>query len=405
MSTSPKNAAPKNNGSTSKAGQSGAGQTDDSENDPLQKLKQQHAELKALLIKNGEAGVEHMELVRAIARLWVPHTIVEEEVIYPAVSAKLTDQSSVREAQVRRDLVKILLRDLLREAPEAEFFEAKLNVLRAELAVLMKLEEKPTHGLLALGAANGVDVETLRPHLERFRGQFERDAEEDALHPPAPRSLRFNSAGVSKETDTMQRQQKTTPERDDQGRFMSERDRHRARPEFWPEFSVEFFFARRALLGARAWRMVWRGIPKAIPGASRRGWDERDPGVARAAASRPAVALRMTTSAAGVRSRDRPATMRVHRVAAMADGSAIRRVTPRLRDADGTIGEVKVATTIVRRAVAPRTMTIAGVRSRDRPATDEIRSSGRVPRSRTVPAIRRSPLNEALTVLMGRSGK
>jgi hypothetical protein len=161
--------------------------------------------------------------VRELAAAWVPHTRIEEEILLPEVEAKATD-AAFGEAQVCRDLAKILLADLLRGGDD-EYFDAKLAVLGREIGQLIELEERPKTGLLALAASGGVDMKALGSSIESRSAEFQADAEDD-VKPPKPHSLRYPGFGRGwnpKERDTMARHM-DMPERDERGRFVSDDD-------------------------------------------------------------------------------------------------------------------------------------------------------------------------------------
>jgi len=189
-------------------------------------LKNQHAEIRAILAKGGSDPTDGDALVREIATVWLPHTMLEEEVLYPAARDSGVDTKALEQAQVRRDLAGILLADLLRGAQDEAFFGAKLVVLAQQIAQLMEWEEKPKEGLLALAAAGGVDMKSLLLRLQERSDQNKQDAEANTIEPPEPRSLRtrgFGTARHPQENRDMARQSNMR-ERDDQGRFMSDED-------------------------------------------------------------------------------------------------------------------------------------------------------------------------------------
>jgi hypothetical protein len=189
-------------------------------------LKEQHAQIRAVLANSGEDASERREVIREIAAAWVPHVQLEEEILYPAaresVEAKTLDQ-----AQVQRDLAGILLGDLLRGSEDDPFLDAKFAVLTQQISQIMEFEEKPKDGLLALVAASGVDMKSLLPRLQEQSEENKRNAEADISEPPEPRSLRTRVSGRGRrpeESEDMARQSSNMRERDEHGRFMSDDD-------------------------------------------------------------------------------------------------------------------------------------------------------------------------------------
>ena len=96
----------------SKSGKT-APQTDDTgtETGLLAEMKQQHREVEALITKP-DAATDLKSIVEQIAEKWIPHTLIEEQIILPAIEKAGANEPALSEATVRRDLVKLLLADL-----------------------------------------------------------------------------------------------------------------------------------------------------------------------------------------------------------------------------------------------------------------------------------------------------
>jgi len=193
-----------------------------------EQMRQQHRQIEALLTEqqdDARAG----DLAQRIADLWIPHTLIEEQLLMPALEQAGAREPAVAEAAVRRDVVKVLLSDLTHGADDPQA-AAKLAVLSSELESLIALEERPETGVLALAEAHDVDLNELRPEIERRRAQMQADTEggrEEALEPA---SLRFFQSGAKrqgKEYSSMP-YESNTRERDRYGRFQSDDDDRRS---------------------------------------------------------------------------------------------------------------------------------------------------------------------------------
>jgi hypothetical protein len=186
-------------------------------------LKEQHAEIRRMVGEGIDDAAE-------FARVWVPHTIIEEEILAPEAEEKGVDAEILMRAGVERDLIKLLLRDILAD-PDPATLPARTKVLGARALELIDMEEKPRQGLIALAKASGVDLADIQRRAVERNNQLSETAERRSLRIPAPRSLRTwgaRSLNHPEEKDEMPRQSNMR-ERDDQGRFMSDDDRYQGR--------------------------------------------------------------------------------------------------------------------------------------------------------------------------------
>ena len=96
-------------------------------------LKKQHKEVKALFkkVEGTENARQRRQLLNEISQSLEGHTLIEEEIFYPAVRGLQTEQAEemVLEAYEEHHVVKLVLAELPRVNPEDERFEAKMTVL------------------------------------------------------------------------------------------------------------------------------------------------------------------------------------------------------------------------------------------------------------------------------------
>ena len=100
-------------------------------------LTRQHQALQASLAKRSEADVDYPTVVKEFAVLWLPHQAVEAEILTPALRDSGWDQAKLAESEVRKDIINILLADLLQNEDD-EFREAKLDRLAGEMDALVE---------------------------------------------------------------------------------------------------------------------------------------------------------------------------------------------------------------------------------------------------------------------------
>src|SRR4029078_10637189 len=109
--------------------------------------------------------------------MWVPHTIIEEKLIVPLLAEDSDKPESLNEAQVQRDIAKLLVADLMRSSDDDPYYAAKCSVAMNLMTTIMDAEEKPREGLYALVAKVMEADESLDQRVEDLRRQIEQNAE------------------------------------------------------------------------------------------------------------------------------------------------------------------------------------------------------------------------------------
>jgi hypothetical protein len=95
------------------------------------------------------------------------HTMIEEEIFYPAFRGKI-DDDMLDEAQVEHDGAKVLINDIESADASEPYFDAKVQVLSEEIQHHVHEEEMYSDGMFALCRKTDVDlVALLQPMLER----------------------------------------------------------------------------------------------------------------------------------------------------------------------------------------------------------------------------------------------
>lgn len=99
--------------------------------DAIALLKEGHRKVEDLFEQAEKARDEDRKKmpVQQICTELIIHTIVEEEIFYPARKDKIEDDGLRDEAYVEHDGAKVLIAELLDSEPDAEFHDAKVTVL------------------------------------------------------------------------------------------------------------------------------------------------------------------------------------------------------------------------------------------------------------------------------------
>ena len=131
-------------------------------------LKKQHKEVKALFkkLEGTENPRMRRQLLNEVARALEGHTLIEEEIFYPAIQGLETQKAEemVMEAYEEHHVVKLVLAELPRVKPEDERFEAKMTVLSELVMHHVEEEEKEMFKLAQKLGRN--ELESLGEQME-----------------------------------------------------------------------------------------------------------------------------------------------------------------------------------------------------------------------------------------------
>ena len=111
------------------------------------------------------------------------HTIIEEEIFYPAIEGKV-EEDLLKESFVEHDAAKVLIAEIEAGGPSDEYYDAKVKVLKEEIEHHVKEEEKPKEGLFAQTREADVDLKELGERIQMRKQALEEEIEAGGL--PAP---------------------------------------------------------------------------------------------------------------------------------------------------------------------------------------------------------------------------
>ena len=209
----------------------------------IELLKADHREVDHLFeqFQSARGRQQRKKLVKQIATALNAHTIIEEEIFYPACSKHGIEEDDLDEAQVEHDTIKLLVRELMEGSLDDDYYDAKMTVLSEYVKHHVGEEEEPQTGIFARVEKTDLDLDELGRELEDRKDQLMEHAERLTERPPRIRSL---SLGRTRGHDAGLR------ERDDRDRgYAAERDQGHG---------------------------GWYGDPRGHADASRRGWRHRD---------------------------------------------------------------------------------------------------------------------------------
>jgi hypothetical protein len=158
--------------------------------DAVALLKADHRKVEGLFKKAEKAqGGAKEKLVEQICNELIIHTMIEEEIFYPACRREDVEEEMMDEAQVEHDGAKVLINDLMNSGANSPMYDAKLKVLSEYIKHHVKEEERPRQGVFAEAKRKGADMIELGARIKARKMELMREAEEEGLPRPEPKAI------------------------------------------------------------------------------------------------------------------------------------------------------------------------------------------------------------------------
>jgi hemerythrin superfamily protein len=172
------------------AKKAGNGAARSSKTDAIDLLKADHRAVEQLFEKfeKAKGGRPKQAIAEQICLELIVHTQIEEEVFYPAVKDAV-DEEIYTEAHVEHDGAKVLIAQILRGDPEAEFYDASVKVL-SEMIKHHVHEEEMRDGMFAQARKGDLDLEALGAQLKQRKADLLALYQRNGLPRPKTRTLR-----------------------------------------------------------------------------------------------------------------------------------------------------------------------------------------------------------------------
>ncbi|UZW57021.1 hemerythrin domain-containing protein [Sphingobium sp. JS3065] len=163
--------------------------------DAIALLKADHRKVEALFEKFEKARGDSQRqlLATQIVNELKIHTIIEEEIFYPALRGRI-EEDTLDEAYVEHDGAKVLVNDIAAATPSADFYDAKVTVLSEEIKHHVGEEERPSEGMFAQARRAGVDLVALRDQMLARKQELMKQAEAGGLPPAKPSAVKLVTA-------------------------------------------------------------------------------------------------------------------------------------------------------------------------------------------------------------------
>jgi hemerythrin superfamily protein len=114
------------------------------------------------------------DLAQKICAALKTHTMIEEEIFYPAFLEATEDEDIHHEAEVEHDGAKKLIAEIEGSGPDDDYFDARVTVLSEMIKHHVREEEK-RDGMFAKARSAGMDLKTLGEQLATRKAEIESD--------------------------------------------------------------------------------------------------------------------------------------------------------------------------------------------------------------------------------------
>jgi hemerythrin superfamily protein len=171
--------------------------------DAVALLKADHRAVEALFEKfeNTNSKSQKQKIAEQICKELVVHTIIEEEIFYPACKGSVEDDL-MDESYVEHDGAKVLISEILASSPEAEFYDAKVKVLSEEIKHHVQEEERRSEGMFAQARNAGLDMDALGEQMATRKMELMEEFEANGLPAPETRTMQGGELNYGQPVDS-----------------------------------------------------------------------------------------------------------------------------------------------------------------------------------------------------------
>jgi hypothetical protein len=140
-------------------------------------LRADHRRVEQLFGSFEKAGSaeQKSQLAKQICTELTIHTLIEEEIFYPACHANM-EERLLDEAQVEHDGAKALIIEITAGSPDDQYFQAKVKVLSEDIKHHVQEEEKPGTGIFAKAKEGGIATPELAKRLAERKQELMEEA-------------------------------------------------------------------------------------------------------------------------------------------------------------------------------------------------------------------------------------
>ena len=136
-----------------------------------------------------ESDREKSALAKQICGELIIHTMLEEEIFYPACREAEVEDDLMDEAQVEHDGAKVMITELMEGEPSDDYYDAKMTVLSEYIKHHVKEEEEPGKGIFSKARKAGVDMAEVGRQIEARKAELKANEAAVTSKPPETVSL------------------------------------------------------------------------------------------------------------------------------------------------------------------------------------------------------------------------
>ena len=158
--------------------------------DAIALLKADHRKVEELFeqFEKARGDDRKQKLALEICKELTIHTILEEEIFYPACEGKVEDDL-LKESVVEHDAAKVMIAEIEAGEPSDEFYDAKVKVLQEEIEHHVQEEEQRGKGMFAQARDSDMDLDALGEQMARRKEQLMAEIGSGGLPEPETTSL------------------------------------------------------------------------------------------------------------------------------------------------------------------------------------------------------------------------
>ena len=158
--------------------------------DAIALLKEDHRKVEDLFeqFEKAKGDGRKEKLALQICKELTIHTMLEEEIFYPACEGKV-EEDLLKESFVEHDAAKVLVAEIEGGEPSDEFYDAKVKVLKEEIEHHVEEEERGKSGLFAQAREADIDLKAIGDQIARRKSQLQDEIKASGLPEPETSTL------------------------------------------------------------------------------------------------------------------------------------------------------------------------------------------------------------------------
>src|SRR3954470_7398720 len=163
--------------------------------DAIALLKEDHRTVEKLFkdFEGAKGDGRKQKLAEQICLELSVHTMIEEELFYPACEGKV-EEDLLKEAYVEHDGAKVLVAEIMSGGPGDDYYDAKVKVLSEQIEHHVEEEERRMEGMFSQARKAGLDMDALGEQLRARKEELVATYKASGL--PKPETKTFVDAVV-----------------------------------------------------------------------------------------------------------------------------------------------------------------------------------------------------------------